>query len=374
MMRFANPGNIKTTAFYHWLWVAWCNRSEYKMEWLLNYFATKLQQPDRKIKKFLIAFSRLCGTGKTSVRIFCECIFGVDKTLFVETVDDFMRDETSEMLNKMFCIVDDIERANRKTSDSLKSKVTSHTFQYKKLYKDRITLPSYIDLIATSNAREPVFIGSDNRRTELVEINPELKPDIAFWDRWYAEAKDSKICGMWFHHLANMPITMDVRSHKVKFDKEAVQHHKRESMKLCHRFLVEFFENPECFEAACKQPRYDTGWFSKIRFIEGDVPAVFIERQRFFDYFQWWRKATDQRLSAKMQTFIKDLEEIGMKRTRRTVDTHKLTGFDVREHDVAKGISDFYNFEPILKLAWCWPAEEDFTKYKPRRFMFRDDF
>ena len=240
-------------------------------------FATKLQQPERKVNKFIIAFSRLCGTGKTSVRPFCEAIFGVDKTLFCETVDAFMRDENSEMLNKMFCIVDDIERANRKTSDSLKSKITSPTFSYKKLYKDRITLRSYVDLLATSNAREPVFIGSDNRRTELEVINPELKPDLEFWKRWYAEAKDSKICGMWFHHLANMKITMDVRSHHCKFDKKAVDQHKRSSMKLSHRFLVEFFENPECFEAACKNPKYEPNWFCKIKIVKEKIILIFMK-------------------------------------------------------------------------------------------------
>ena len=235
MMRFCIQGDITKTRFYTWLFVAWCNRDAYKIEWILCYFAFKLQNPHLKVKKFLIAFCNACGAGKTSVRAFVSAIWDADKVLFCESVDDFGKDENSEFLNKQFCIVDDIEKCSRKESDSLKSKITSDTFKYKKLFQDRKTLPSYMDLIATSNSREPCFIGNDNRRTELIIINSVLKPDKAFWRGFYEEdCKCPRIRGMWFHYLAHKELTLDVRSYDCRFDKAALQNHKVKSMKLVH--------------------------------------------------------------------------------------------------------------------------------------------
>ena len=47
MMKFAREGDVTKTRFWHWLWVAWANRDPYKMDWLLCYFAFKLQNPHR---------------------------------------------------------------------------------------------------------------------------------------------------------------------------------------------------------------------------------------------------------------------------------------------------------------------------------------
>ena len=63
MQQFRNTNiDITKTKFWEWMFVAWCNRSEYKMKYILNYWATKLQQPHRKIEKILVASGMGVGT------------------------------------------------------------------------------------------------------------------------------------------------------------------------------------------------------------------------------------------------------------------------------------------------------------------------
>ena len=370
MMRFMNdPAGIKTTQFWQWLWIAWANRDEYKMKWLLCYFATKLQFPAKKVNKYLIAYCRIQGAGKTSVRKFTESVFDVGKVLFCESVDDYMQPENCEFLGKMFCIIDDLDRLTHAQSSALKGKVTSNTFKYKELYKNKKTLPCYLDLIATSNNEKPAFVEADCRRTELVVVNPELVSNKVFWQQFYASAECTKNCGMWFQFLANYDIQLDVTSKDCRLDNKALHEQKVNSMLLVHRFVVEFFQNHECFEAPSKTPRFEVNWFSKIRFFKLDgVNSVFIEKQRLYDSFQYWRKSSGQSLNAKMSTFVDQLKEIGITSERRTVDTTKLTGFVLRAPYVRTGLKVLYG---SVKLDWCWVSDEEFLEYSKREWRFR---
>ena len=142
-------------------------------------------------------------------------------------------------------------------------------------------------------------------------------------------------------------------------------------MKLVHRFVVSFFENPECFEAPSKTPKFEVKWFSKIRFFESDgVKSVFIEKQRLYDSFQWWRKSSGQSLNAKMSTFIDGLNEIGIDRTRRTVDTNKMTGFVFQAPYIRQKLKTYYKIDSI-RLDWCWIANPEFSEYSKREWRFR---
>ena len=372
MMRFANKGDITKTRFWTLLWVAWANRDEYKMDWILCYLAFKLQNPSRKVHKFLIAFCNECGVGKTSIRLILSSIFDVDKVLFCETVEELQKDENCEFLNKMFCLVDDIEKCSRKVSDSLKSKISSDTFKYKKLYADRKTLPSYLDLIATSNAREPTFVGNDNRRTELVVINPELKGDRAFWKGFYEEdCKKPEIAGMWFHYLAHKELTLDVTDPECRFDLQALQKHKIKSMKLVHRFVIEFMQDPECFESSFIKFRdVEELWFNKIKFTTEDgVNTCLVAYKRLYRYFQHWRKTTGQQLSVKESTFFDDLRDINLVKVRRTIDSHKITVILFRPPYIRQSIKALYKLDRCC-LGWCWTSEEQFPIYQKRNWQF----
>ena len=372
MMRFENdPANIKSTPFWTWLWVAWSDRSLSKLNWLLNYFAVKLQHPDRKVTKYLIAYARIQGCGKTSVRTFLNSIFDRNKVLFLESVEQYMQNENCEFLGKTFAVVDDVDLLNRSQSTALKAKITSSTFRYKELYKNKKTLPCFLDLIATSNREKPAFVEADCRRSELIRVNPELVNNKEFWDSFYSSAQSTQNNGMWFHYLANFPITIDVSSKLCRFDNVALQVQKINSMKLVHRFVASYFENPEFLEAPSKIPKFETNWFSKVRFFKTDgIKSLFIAKQRLYDSFQWWRTSSGQTLNCKMTTFVDGLEELGITQTRKLVENRKLTGFVFRAPYVRKGLKTYYKLNSFA-LHWSWLDEQEFTAYSKGTWRYR---
>ena len=377
LQRFSQPGeaDVKNSHVWRWLKTAWADNDEYKLQWLLCYFASKLQFPWRKVCKFLTCFARLCGCGKTSVRGFTTALYGADKVLFCDTVDDYMSNENSEQKSKLFVIIDDIESCSKKMSLALKSKISNTTFRYKELYKNKITLPDYVDLICTSNSRNPKYLDSDNRRDELVVCNTSLQ-NISekmhkFWDKFYAELDDPVLMGKWFHYLSNFDITMNVGSQNCRFDQQALQKHKLLSMKVVHRFVVKFFSDPECFERSCTHTKDVENWFDHVRFETPDgVKTCYISKQRLFDYFTSWKRSAGLKLDTKMSTFCDDLAEIGLVRNRKTLGVRKLTCFTFALPYVRKSLKGFYKVDEI-KLPWNWVDEEEFVEYQKNAFRFR---
>ena len=267
LQRFRNTDvYVCQTTIWEWLFVVWCNRDKKKLNWLLNYFATKIQQPGRKVMKYLVAYGRATGSGKSTFAKFCKALVDEDKVLFCKNLEDFLGEQNSEHLNKLFVLIDEIERATKSQSDKLKSSITADSFRYKKLYENPIQMPSYTDLIATSNCRSPVFVSSQNRRVELITINPEKKGDEAFWDSFYKELKDSRVMGAWFHFFATFPIDVNVRSENNRFDAEVLCSDKVKSMKSTHQFVVKFFSDPRCFEDACLRKCDEAHWFKDLIF------------------------------------------------------------------------------------------------------------
>jgi len=374
LLRFSVPGNFKNTAIHEWMWVIWANRDEYKMRWLTNYFAAKLQRPWKKICKFLIAFCRETGVGKTSIRYFLQAIFDKTRVLYCETVSEFAENENSEQLNKLFCVIDDIERCKRKESDSLKSRITADTFRYKKLYQDKVTMPSFIDLIGTSNCPKPVFVGDSDRRVELVNINDEKVNDTVFWNSFYGELENIKVCGSVFNYFANFKIDMDVSLRNCRFDINSINKHKVQNMKLAHRFIAQFFSDNECFERACKNPWQQHNWFDKIRFeILDNQKTVFIAKQRVYDYFIYWKRCCGYKADMKKKTLFDHFAEIHFTPSRKTVEGHKLRGYTFNAPILKKAIACYYKIpcNTLPPFHWVFLDDDEFKEYQRNVWRFR---
>lgn len=132
------------------------------------------------------------------------------------------------MLGKLVVCIDDISKASKQISDSLKSRISEPTFTMKRLYEDRKSMKTYADLITTSNNRKPVFIECDDRRSELVEINPLLEGEgQTFWDTFYKkELDDPNVVGAFFEFFATYPLTYNIRRKEVRFDLRTLNAHK----------------------------------------------------------------------------------------------------------------------------------------------------
>ena len=376
MQQFRNTHiDITKTKFWEWMFVAWSNREAYKMEYLLNYWAMKLQQPHRKIEKILVAFCKQTGVGKSACMVFISSIFGPDKVIFCKNMAEYNSEQNANRIGKLFGVLDDIDRLKgRKEADALKSGITATTFRMKKLYSDPVTLPSQLDLITTSNERSPIFVSSQNRRVELIVMNPELKGNTPKMEQWWIdfhkESQDHEICGAWFDFLAKYKITINVRSENHRFDPAALGVHKIRDMKIVHSWVRNFFSDIRCFEDACPYP--EENWFDEIKFLRiGDVNTCRITKKRAYFYFTHWCSSTGRKHACKLETFIDDLEEIGIPCARKRMDNNRLRlAFTFLKEQTQKSLKCFYSVDD-LKLSWCFSNDGEFSELKKGEWRFK---
>ena len=96
---------------------------------------------------------------------FLKALYDNKSVLCVNRIKDFVGTYTSQQAGKLFCCIDDIEKWTKAESGQLKSRISEDTFQYRAMYQDPVTMRCYLDLVCTSNSRNPVFIGADDQET-----------------------------------------------------------------------------------------------------------------------------------------------------------------------------------------------------------------
>jgi len=296
---FRNNMDITQTNIYKWLTVAWCNREPRKIEWLLNYFAHKLQRPARKIKRMIVVYGTKTGTGKTTIRVFLEKLF--DKTvLFVDSLKDFTGTFTGQQFGKLFCVIDDIEKWNKTSSSTLKTRITSDSYTHRVMYADPVDMPCYLDLICTANSRNPVFVGENDRRTELVVINEELKGNTEFWNKLYAELDDNTIMGGFFDFLATRDLTGVVFNENYRFSESALEAQKKMNLKSSYAFLTEYFTSDDCiFHRRIQYDHPELFQFLQFKETQKHGRHLVMSAKKFFEiFYQRWLKTSNQHISS----------------------------------------------------------------------------
>merc|ERR1712139_65501 len=163
-------------------------------------------------------YSETTGAGKTSMEHFTKALLGSDKVLKLTSVDA-LHGENHEQLGKLICVVDDIEKVSEKQANALKSRITSDTFTYKKLYRDKATMPDYMDIWMTTNEESPAFMGCDDRRQEMIKIVPKFAGKDEFWTRFYKELADPHLMRGFFDFFScEGTLAMNVSSKLARFD------------------------------------------------------------------------------------------------------------------------------------------------------------
>ena len=347
--------DIKSTCIWTWLHVAISDRREHKLKYILDYFASKLQCPLKKIKKFLCLYGEKTGTGKTSIRFFTQALTSPQSVRFCENMRQFQDKFNALSLGRLFCVVDDIESWTKTQTDELKSKITNDTFQYRKMRMDPVEMPSYEDLICTSNNRTP-YIGHNDRRTELIVMNESLKagsptvPRDFSWKKFYAELENVEVMGAWFKFLAERDISGVVFNEEYRFSEDALQTNKLESLGSAQRFCIEFFEREHFYE----HPKYSHDKLKLLmRCKESDERVISVATSMLFDWYSNWVKTSGRQCCRNKRNFMAELASIGLKPCRMMVGGTRYTVIHFCQHTVKKGISNHLDIpEEFVVLDW----------------------
>jgi len=355
--------DVMKTSIWKWIWIVWANRTQYKMDWLLNAIATKLQRPHEKLNKFIVAYSEKTGSGKTTMRFFLQALTGIDTVFFCESMKNLTGDFTSQQLGKQWCIIDDIEKFSKSQSGSLKQRITSNTFSYRKMYSDPIQLPCYMDLIASSNSRTPVFIDTDDRRSELVECNPELKGQKDFWDAVYSEFKTTDVMKSWYTFLLERDLTGISFNEHYRFSDDAIAIQKVANLRSAYRFLLSYFERTDWMHETYDSEQVQ----ASIKFVTSDKgQCIIITTTKLYEFYRRWHKLSGERNCLKMTTLYQEMENVGIKRVRHKINGERKRVFVLNQQEVISKIATNISVDES-RFDICWvegslPKEEEDSK------------
>ena len=354
LKQFEAKGDIRKSNVWRWLTEA-IAPTEAKQKWIFSYFAKKLQQQTEKIKKANNLSSEETGAGKTTMEQFAKALLGSDKVMKLNNVDA-LHGENHEQLGKLICIVDDIERVSEKQANALKSRITSDTFTYKKLYKDKATMPDYMDIWMTTNETNPAFMGCDDRRQEMIKINPKFSGKDEFWAKLYKELANPYLMRGFFDFFSDpATLTVNVSSKLVRFDPVANKEQKINSLPRHIKFLKSFFEHPNCFE----DPKYchrGERWWREIKPMDGEIH---ISTNKLYELFTRWQQSEGDVVRVKKNTFSTNIRKFfGLDTTPRCYfDKVRMRSFVLSKERCETAFKAKYKFTQTFEFFWSDPAE-----------------
>jgi len=229
-----------------------CDSDEYKIKWLFNYIAMKIQQPDRKVEKILTLVSKVTGCGKSSFYHFMAHLLGYDKCFELVNVDQLKDKFNAHLEGKLLILVDDIQQLSKKAQQNLKTTCTQKNFKLEKKGIDSYLVKAYYDVILTSNDEKSLWVDNEDRRSEIVQVNTKYKNNgdeskTRFWKEFNDGLGDMCLMKQYWEFFASYQIDLEIRSKGIRFDQNALSKHVSKSIPRSVEFLRTLFAEKENF-------------------------------------------------------------------------------------------------------------------------------
>lgn len=196
----------------------WSDNNETIYQYILHWFAHKVQFPDKKCPTSIVAYSELEGAGKnTWFNFFTDEVIGSQYGILVSTAEKLFKDFNAEYEHTLLICCDEIGRKGAMFSyaDQLKAIVTRPFLNVEQKGVDvRRNVPDYNNYIFFSNNRYYIVcISGSDRRNFCIEISNKYAGENSFWNRIYSpEIYNSEVGKHMFHYLATLPFTVDLKN------------------------------------------------------------------------------------------------------------------------------------------------------------------
>ena len=213
----------------------WCKGNEEHMNYVLNWFAMKLQKPAQKIA-VVIALQSKEGAGKNVILDMFEHILGSKYHATISNINQLVGDFNGFIEGKMFMILDELMfGGDHKTNNKLKNLITDPNQVVNKKGKEQYKIDNYCDYFITTNMSHFVGVESTSRRYMCLQL-------------------DNKWAGV------------DNTAKKLYFNKIRMVDNKHLAKFLYDRDISKF--NPREFDRTeLLQNQVEKGWKSDIKYI-----------------------------------------------------------------------------------------------------------
>lgn len=175
-------------------------------DYVLNWLAHVVQKPARKTEVCILLYGSQ-GCGKSTIgEYLLRKIIGLDKMIITSKADKMF----GRFVNTQGKLLAVLNEASGKDTfnicDILKDAITCTTTEQEKKGIDAITITDYTNYIFTTNNINSVKIPEDDRRFMPIEINEELKGNVAYFEELYADLDNEEIMRKFYEELMKRPL------------------------------------------------------------------------------------------------------------------------------------------------------------------------
>lgn len=270
--------------------------SENNLEWILQWFAWKIQRPHQKVKVLPLfrdveKFLEKCGgTGKTTfIEWFGSEILGDKYFLSIHNNEDLYNSFNGQFEGKLLINLEEAEGSSHHKHDNvLKARTTATKINVNKKNINAYKVNDYADIIANTNTKNPFKINLSNRRIIPFDVATTYRDDKQYFDKLFACLNNKQAIYSFFIYLRDVVVVPDkLELPKTKALVEMtlmnipVQYkwicNLIKSNKMSDMFMNEAYDN---FIDFCKTTREGKGSLSMTAFglLLNDTP--YIEKRR----------------------------------------------------------------------------------------------
>jgi hypothetical protein len=200
------PGRALMTPLIDHIWVIICRRDQRKFDYLLNWLAWAVQNPDKAAEVAVLLLSRNHGAGKSLLSRLMRLIFGRHGRL-VDDKDQMLGRFAEAVLGACFLQVEEafLESGDKKAINRLKSIITADVVPTERKNGPQLERVNRLHIMMTSNHTHAVVLGPSDRRYFVLNVAEVRIGDRAYFKRLHT-LLDAGGAGQFLDFLLKRPL------------------------------------------------------------------------------------------------------------------------------------------------------------------------
>ncbi|AGK59917.1 hypothetical protein HYPDE_41243 [Hyphomicrobium denitrificans 1NES1] len=188
-----------------------CSGNEDHFNWLLDWNAQLIQEPQRKPGSAIVLRSAQKGTGKSMFAGFWQKIYGMQHVATVTNSDQIVGRFNAVIGQSVLVFLEEASwGGSRASGNALKERITGATTTLERKGLDPITQPNYARHWFNSNEDWIVPAGTDERRYFIADFNFDRANDRSYFDPIFRQMYDDAGVEAMAHELLDRKIESDL--------------------------------------------------------------------------------------------------------------------------------------------------------------------
>ena len=195
--------------------IVWANNMHNCYEYILNWLATAVQFPRKKIPVLVLAGEQ--GIGKTMpIEFLTKRVFGYHCTAALNNLDEALGNFNSILANKFMIYIAESEGTQHRDGqiwnkmNIFKSKVTDDRILIQPKYVNAYQASNFIHWIISTNHLDSLRLEPEDRRFAVFVGSEAYKGNATYFDNFFASLND-EMADHFYSYLIQLEITMDLK-------------------------------------------------------------------------------------------------------------------------------------------------------------------